>query len=563
MVSLENAIDFNDSKMAIPMEFMNGNMHSNDLDVLSQKQREIIPRELSSFGYETSSNMMGAGSLSNKLTFYVSDPRMYCDLLDSYFTADFRAIARRANDAPLAAFIDAGGIHSLIKTLTIKIGGTVLMRLDDYNKWYNVNNFATHSAEYVDYMLGPSLDSQDDYQLSEDDVWEDVATTANLASATLSNAGVLAAFYGASDANTLADVNGIRQSVKVGDIVRINGGTTPQVARVRAIGTFADAANGTITLANASLANTFTALGAAALVKLEVRRKSTRARVVNQANNMKIQWRLPAGCLSFLKYFPLPYIQNIAPLEIEFEWIDPRLGIVLRDSAEASATNEIGYLVSRPRFIVSLVEPSNKVREMHDKLYNDNGIWMPYLNYRHFQNRITTGATDVAVTIQTNVSSARHVFSVITGQTNDDANTTATQAVKSQSTFYRSQLNYFRYQSGSLQFPDYGNVQCGGSTGIMAGEAFAQLLLSFGIKENTVHKTRIRPYEWQSVDSEKFIIAVPLAKDSSLWTGLSCKNNFLELTINKVSVATEYNLHTYLGYDCALCISKSTVSVFD
>ena len=52
-VSLEKAIDNNDAKMAIPMDFMNGMMHSNDLDVLRKVQREVIPRELSSFGAQT------------------------------------------------------------------------------------------------------------------------------------------------------------------------------------------------------------------------------------------------------------------------------------------------------------------------------------------------------------------------------------------------------------------------------------------------------------------------------------------------------------------------------
>ena len=93
------------------------------------------------------------------------------------------------------------------------------MRLDDYNKWYNINNLVTHSPKYADYMLGSSLDSQDDYQIYGKEVWEDVTLPANLETATLSDDGVLGAFYAANDANTLADGNGIRQSVKLGDIV--------------------------------------------------------------------------------------------------------------------------------------------------------------------------------------------------------------------------------------------------------------------------------------------------------------------------------------------------------
>lgn len=558
-VSLENQINFNDGKREVPVEFTQSMFHSNDLDLLKRVQREIIPRELSSFGYQTASGVVSNDTLSNKLTFYASDPRYYMDMLNSYFTADFKAVATRSNDAKLAAFMDVGGIHACIKTLTIKIGGSILLRLDDYNKWYNINNLATHSPEYSDYMLGSSLDSQDDYQIPDDGVWEDVTSAANLNTAALSANGVLSAFYGADANATLADANGIRQSVRIGDVVRINGATAPQIGRVRAVGTFADANNGTITIGNADA--TFTTLAATAILKMEVRRRSTRAFAVNQGSNVKVQWRLPVGCLSYFKYFPLPYIQNIAPLEIEFEFVQPQLALVLRDAAEAAAANKLGYLISRPRWVAMLVEPSNKVREMHDMAYAANGLWFPYVNYRHFQNRIGANETDNTFTFQTNISSARHVFSVITGQTNDDAATVATQSTKSQSTFYRSSMNYFRFQSGSLQFPDYGNCI---TSDVWASEAWAQLLLAFNIKENTVHKSRIRPYEWMSTSSEKFIIATPLSKDETMFTGASLKNNFLELIVNKGAVASAYNLHTFLAFDVALCISKANGAlVFD
>lgn len=558
-VSLEKAIDNNDAKMAIPMDFMNGMMHSNDLDVLRKVQREVIPRELSSFGAQTIGGVVSTDTLSNKLTFYVSDPRNYCDLVNSYFTADWKAVVSDNANLALPAFLDVGGIHSCIKTLTIKIGGTILMRLDDYNKWYNVNNLVTHSAEYADYMLANSLDGQVDMETEQDVQIQIPTTLASLGAADLSTAGIISG---------LANNDGLR--AQVGDIVRITGNVAGgvQIGRVKAF------AGGTITL-SPNGANVWTVQAAGVITEISVirrRYKSTRSNCVNfgiapgaaitpaAVLSQKIQWRLPVGCLSFLKYFPLPYIQNVAPLEIEFEFVDPRLALCLRDPASANAANKLGYSITRPRFVIALVEPSEKVRDMHDKQYNANGIWFPYLNYRRFQNRLAAQETDIVATIQTNVSSARHVFSVLAGQANDDAATVATQGVKSQSTFYRSLMNYFRFQSGSLQFPDYGNCQCGDA---FASEAFAQLMLAFNLKENTLQKMRIAPWEWQKTDSEKFIIATDLGKDNSMWTGVSLKNNFLELALNKTGQNVSYNLFTYLGFDCALCISKETLSVFD
>jgi hypothetical protein len=549
-VSIENAINFNVAKGEIPLEFRPTMMQSNDMDILTKKQREIIPRELSSFGYQTAAGVVSNDTLSNKTTFYVSDPRMYLDMLNSYFTADFRAVATTAVPANLPAFMSIGGIHACIKTLTIKIGGTVLMRLDDYNKWYNINNLATHSKEYSDYMLAACLDGQDDFGIERDYIKAVTYTVGNGVSVTA--AGALTLVGGAA-----------LSELQVGDELAIGatiGGVVNQVQYTKVIAVGGDLA---VTVEAGLTAVT----GVDANNRIQFIRiikrlySSTRSNVINQANTVRVQWRLPVGCLSFLKYFPLPYIQDIAPLEIEFEWVDPRLAICLRDSASAAADNRIGYLVSRPRLVAMMVEPSNKVREMHDAAFNGNGIWFPYLNYRHFQNKINANDTDVVFTFQTNVSSARHIFSVLTSQANDDANTVATQAAKSQSTFYKSSMNYFRFQSGSLQFPDYGNCI---TSSYMSAEAWAQLLLAFNIKENTVHKSRIEPFEWQSNSSEKFIIGVPLAKDETLWTGTSLSNNFLELSINKAAVAVAYNVHTFLGADTALCIAKSVgCRIFD
>lgn len=544
MVSLEKQIDFNDGKKDIPLEFTQSMMHSNDLDVLKKVQREVIPRELSSFGYQSAPSVVSGDTLSNKLTFYASDPRSYLDMLNSYFTADFKAVATTVAPANLPAFMDVGGIHACIKTLTIKIGGTILMRLDDYNKWYNINNLATHSAEYADYMLASSLDSQEDYQ-TENPSGRRVAFTV---------AGSVYDHTGGATENLLTLVAGaLTTNLQVGDFLEVSVAAKKYYGTVWAVTA--------PTTCNVQLEED---IGAGLVTEVRILKRvnlSTRSFAVNQASNVKVQWRLPVGCLSFLKYFPLPYIQNIAPLEIEFEFIQPQLAITLRDPGSALGTNLFGYLISRPRFIATLVEPSNKVRDMHDMLYQGNGLWFPFINYRHFQNRLASGDTELTVTFQTNLSSARHVLSVLTSQANDDSATTATQAVKSQSTFYRSLLNYFRYQSGSLQFPDYGNCIC---SDVWASEAWAQLLLTFNTKENTVHKSRIRPYEWQSTTSEKFIIATSLSKDESMWTGTSLKNNFLELILSKATVATAYNLHSYIGYDCSLVISKqSGCNIFD
>lgn len=566
-VSLESYIDFNDAKGQLPLEFARQKIYSNDLDIEGRVQREVIPREQSSFGHQTLAGVASGDTLNNRLTFYVSDPKHYLDLMNSYFTCDFRAVAclnnAGVNGNALESFLDVGGIHSLIKTLTIKIGGAVLMRLDDYNKWYNLNNLVTHSEAYTDFMLQGCGDSVED--LSNVTPLAPVVNTPLTFvgnGVTLTAGGLL----------TLVDGAAIAE-LAVGDIIRIRGtavaAATDQVARVLSItsNNVVQLTGGNIAITGADADNRVSTI---IIVHKNSTLRSTRAALMNggalpgqavAAGSQKLVWQLPVGCLRFMKYFPLPYIQDVGPLEIEFEWVEAPLGITLNRLADVAAANRLGYQVSKPRFMVNLVEPSKKVRDMHDMAYNSEGLWLHYVNYRHFRNRLDNEATDAVFTFQTNLSSVRHAFTVLVDAIRADSTDATAQNFKSQSSFEKSSLTQYRYQAGSQQFPDYGNVQCATT---FAGEAWAQLMMAFNIKGNTYQVSRIKPQEWRSNTGTKFIVSTTMSKDESPFTGLSLKNNFLELNLVKTAEARVFNAHSYLGYDCALSISRAKqVRVWD
>lgn len=564
-VNIDSVINYNEGKGAIPAEFTVSMMNSNDMDVLNKIQREIIPREASTFGHQTAADVVSTDTLSSKLTFYVSDPRMYMDMMSSYFTADFRAIVRNAAGNAVGSYLDAGGIHACIKALVIKIGGSVLYRLDDYNKWYNIMNLGSHSPDYVDFQLAASADSFDDFKI-ERDVCIPIPFTV-VGSSYDKAGGAVGSLL------TLAGAVMDTGLVQNGDTLEIVHATANIGSPVRARVLNVTGAT-TVQLDDSIMIDLGANMTRVTIIKRVYR--STRSRIVNagiaegaatgaggvNATLQKIQWKLPAACLNFFKYFPLPYIQDVAPLEIEYEFCNSRLALVLgAQLVPAIDTFEFGYLISKPRYVVSLVEPSEKVRKLHDAAYNNVGIWFPYVNYRHYQNRLNNNDTDAVFTIQSNYTSARRVFSVLTLNTNDDSSNVGAISAKSQSSFFRGQIRTFRFASGSLKFPDYGDVQV---ENFAAAEAWAQLLLAFNTKDNIAHVSQITPWEWQNTTGTKFIIATPLAKDETPWTGLSLKNNFLEFSITKTAEAVVYNVHTYLGYDCALCIARSAgVRVFD
>jgi hypothetical protein len=379
--------------------------------------------------------------------------------------------------------------------------------------------------------------------------------TVNLEAATFTTAtGVIAAMAGAATTE-----------LRVGDVLRLRTAGGLFNCTVTVVTN-----DNTITVVDGPGAD----IAAGGILELDIQRTERRSTRQNLINNnfavnavmnianlpyQKLQWQIPVGALRFLKYFPLPYIQEVGPLEVEFEFCDAVQGIEI--NAVPAATHNFGYQVSKPRFVASMIRPSDKVFKMHDMLYNSKGIWMPYLNYRHFRNRIDAASTDSVLTIQTNLSSVRHALSVFVDAARSDSSGLTTQNYESQASFLKDGLTSYRFSAGGQQYPDYGHVN---TDSAFSAEAWSQLMLAFNIKENTFQKCRIRPYQWQSNTSDKFIISTNFAKDNSLWNGLSLKNNFLELDVRKTAGASALNCHSFLGYDSSLLISrKDNVRVFD
>jgi len=140
-------------------QYLDDNLISTDRSILSRRQVEIIPREASTFGQQTANNVAYNGTLNSKVTFYVSDPRHYADLANTYFQCEFKCGASSSAGADIQAYLDKGGIHSLIRSLVIRSGSVEMLNLDGYNKLYAAGRLATKSPQEVDFSLGDSLDS--------------------------------------------------------------------------------------------------------------------------------------------------------------------------------------------------------------------------------------------------------------------------------------------------------------------------------------------------------------------------------------------------------------------
>ena len=157
---------------SVSQKFSDHALISSDRSILSRRQVEIIPREASTFGSQTVTDVAYNGTLSNKMTFNLSDPRHYCDWKNTYFHMELKVGASSSGGADIKAFLDNGGVHSLIKSVVIRHGSAEFVRLENYNKYYNIMNLAKNSADYRDMMLADCADSFDDQYVRIEDDYE-------------------------------------------------------------------------------------------------------------------------------------------------------------------------------------------------------------------------------------------------------------------------------------------------------------------------------------------------------------------------------------------------------
>ena len=527
-----------------PVEFLTvDKVLSADEAIRNAVQVEIIPREQSSFGFNDSNINVNnfTSAVSDRLRFYINDSSHYLDMRNSYINCEFQAIVLTAGNVNIPdRFIDEGGIHSSIRTVTVSIGGAVLGRIDDYSKWYNATkNFPMHSSEYRDRVLASSGDSSEDVRSQNVEVVNIPITSNNAQASITASSGLLTLLGGAATTE-----------LQVGDVIEINTNSNGKlVVDVLAINN-----DNAIVISNPPPANIpINSITAIVLVK---RNNQSTRKIVANGEKHNLSFNLPLGCLQLPEYFPLPLIQPFGPLEIDIEFNPAEQVLVLENSANVAAGNKFAYTIIRPRFIARMIRPGNVINA-HKALFNSMGLMFPYVSWRHFENNIPINTGDTVLNIQTNLKSARSIVSVATDQTRANSSSQTAQNYKSQSTFLRDNLGEYRYLNGAMRMPEYGVVDMKEDT--FASQAWQQYMLSVDMyNDYSSPSTSIKPYQWKGFTSERFVASTPFKKHNSFFTGLDLSNNFLECELNMRtgrSVATAY--HSWISFDSLLVISRA------
>lgn len=525
-------------KSVMPMSLIPMEITSDSEYVVRRRSSEIPANESTTFGstpgnYRCQFNIGSSGI-------------EYLDGMNSYIRCSLTvATAAEANNT-VRAFLDEGGIHSLIKTLTVQLrNGTRIEHIENYNKVYAMLSNLRHNAQHIEsiesHQSGDSMSYRqylDNYKAQNDNAAILPADVGNLSVAAASAlVPVTALELPNADALTGAIARGALQTNLRAELDRI--------ARGSSIGLIEPA----------------------------------RQKMANTAEHI-IVFKPMSDFLNSNKYIPLPFLQQ---LQIVIEWERPNIGLFLDKFVTATGAalsnivdaDTLNYTISRPTFVANLVEPSPAVTNMMEKLYAGPGIHMQFLSYKS-NRKIETGAS-INQEISTTYRSARYVLAAVM---EDEAFTegNAAKAYHSNSTFRKSGMTSWIFKSGGMRFPEHGPID---TRTIYSAETFASSMIAVNSHGSILHDSRIRPWEWYSdytktlsgvggnktiADSTKFIIGASLSR-SGAFTGADLTNNslFLEAEFDNGAGANTYvgnkNLFTVIGFDAVLSISAQSGSV--
>jgi hypothetical protein len=503
-------------KSTIPFEFQPQSLTSGSEYIVRRRVNDIPANESTKFGsvtgvYNTQFNIGSSGV-------------EYLDGMNSFIRCKLTVAATPSEGNTVRAFLDEGGIHSLIKTLTIQLrNGTRIEHIENYNKVYAMVSNLRHNAQHIDSVeAAQSGDSMaykpylDPYKVH---AW---------------NATILPA-----QADRLTPIS---------------------------VGEYKDEAA-------VFTENALQSTNSASLVE------PARRKLANGVEH-DVTFKPMSNFLSHVKYIPLPFLQQ---LQIKIEWERPNIGLFLDKYVTATGASlqnianadTLNYEISQPNFVANLVEPSPAITNMMEKMFMTSGIPLSFLGYKSFK-KIETGAS-INMEVSANFRSARFILTAIM---EDQAFTegNASKAYPCNSTFRKSGMQDWIFKSGGMRFPENAPVD---TRSLYSAETFTNALIAVNSHGSTLHDTRIRQWEWQSdyekkysgdggdktiVDSTKFIIGTPLCRGDA-FTGSDLTNNslFFESNFNNGAGVNTYvgskNVFAVIGYDAVLTISQQSGSV--
>jgi hypothetical protein len=499
-------------KTSFPVEAIPEIPSSSGKYILSRRQRRFLSNQQTTFAFNGNS----------KIEIDIQDSSAFFNPSKSYLRFDLTVAGTDSLKA-----LDVGGSHALFRRVEIQtMSGAQIENLDRYNLRHSIRSHILDSPEYVEYVKHAEADSMN--RLSGPSAYgahEGVGTTVGAVQA--------------ATANTITLVANVAHLISAGSTITVRGKrytvTADALANQAAIAVTPDPVLDTGIVGGS--------------VFLSGSSEVQPARQAYANNNYKVSMCLDTGLMKLNQLIPLPMIKGGIRLMLTLE--DPVFALVSPREAV-----DLDYSISNVEYVADMYELDRSIVDQYQQLFNENGFQYTFETSRHELHQIEGTAFQQRLSVQPKNTTSIHAVRTDAGYVVANA---AARSSDSLSTFNKADLQSHELVVGSDRIPFYGRVQ-ENAAGV---DSWKLLRRSVG-DDTYMSRCRIRPEEWRSQTSSKFILGYPLVRqDGDFFAArdLSRENAIMDCTWTGAPAANDL-MQVFVNYSTMMVISKNGVQIF-
>jgi len=533
---------------------------------MSSSSKHVIQNRM----VEIPANISGSYSFTgnSRIEFDINSASDFIDFTKSYVRFNLASTLSFEGQNDLSRYLAEGGAHSLFRTVEITTSsGVRISRLENYGRWYAMMSSVLAPRLYVDQALHREADGSDGYSQTEGYVSPNGYAVTGTAFAwdasTLLLTGTGSTFLKDLRVKDIVVIEDVNLESHVGVVESVLTNTTATVTFSKA-----DDIAGNI------------------LRVLKPQAQSTRNRMAVNSSTVSFQPAVPF--LQQDSWFPLMLVRGGLRVSMDLE--RPEYVLSSPHSVISAGMTNAGVTISNCYYVCNMITPDQSLSQSYLNMFKNSGISYSFLNYNHQMDVISAGSSGRQnIQMNAGVRSARHLLCKIQ---NIRAQTVTGGAVNGgKSTFtadsiaqgLKANLAEFQVESGSDRFPLSSPLDC---TSVDNAELYASLQNVFDVMGSSLSQPRFLPEQWAEVasnvepfeqgvvptgrvDSDRLVIGVNLARDSSPFSGLDLSLNSLNIQPNfdasytlvdddgTTPVSSPLYWLSYLGYDATLNLSAN------
>jgi len=138
-------------KASVPVQAQVPSVSSTSKHIIRNRSVEVLPQAQTTYAY----------SGSDRIEFQIASSSDFLDAMNSYLRFELTCALAEADADDTTKYLAEGGAHSLFREIRLETAqGTIIERIEDYNKLYALMSQLTHSREHVDLVEQVSGDSK-------------------------------------------------------------------------------------------------------------------------------------------------------------------------------------------------------------------------------------------------------------------------------------------------------------------------------------------------------------------------------------------------------------------